>query len=131
MGEEGVMNSYGFVMVDRALLNRPEVRELSGPAFKTLVYLMAKHTGENNGQLPFSCREAGRLNGVTKQHGSNLLKELQSAGLIEVARKATFDWKHGARTGAATTWTIRHLPKKPPPRPAVVTLDGEVVKPGG
>ena len=101
--------SNGFIKVDRNLWQSEEWRSLSPHAQVALIDIWARFNGRNNGQIPYGVRD-----GMTRLHcgsatAQRALNELKDAGLIEVAVKASFDHKNGARKGRATQWRLTFL----------------------
>lgn len=87
-------------------LNSPAFRSLSLGARALLVELKALFMGTNNGELFLSVREAGRRLGVGKNLAERCFRQLEDRGFIRPNRTGSFNWKGGARRGAATTWIL-------------------------
>lgn len=84
------------------MLDSPAYRSLSCHARCLLVELGRRYTGENNGNIPMSVREAARLLGAGKNTAQKAFSELEDRGFIRPNVKGAFTFK--ARH--ATTWIL-------------------------
>jgi hypothetical protein len=65
-----------------------------------------RHSGKNNGRIPYSRREAESDLGCGSHQAIRYLSEAQERGFISPVRRGSFDWKRGARASRATTWRL-------------------------
>ena len=95
-----------FVGIEYIILNSPAFGELSGEAIKLLLYVCARHDGENNGTISFSVREAAAKLKCTPNTAGNRFRELIECGFLVPVTKGAFSVK----LKAATTWRITFYP---------------------
>ena len=107
-------------------------RSLSIGARALLLELKMLYTGNNNGDLFLSAREAGKRLNLGKNKAGLLFSELQETGFIRAKAKGAFNIKATRGGGAATTWVLTEFahgnalptkdfihwqPTKPAPKP--------------
>jgi hypothetical protein len=81
-------------------------RSLSIGARALLLELKMLYTGNNNGALFLSAREAGKRLNIGKNKAGLLFNELQETGFIRAKAKGAFNIKATRGGGAATTWVL-------------------------
>jgi hypothetical protein len=129
----------------------PAFRSLSIGARALLLELKMLYTGNNNGALFLSVREAGKRLNIGKNTAAPLFIELQETGFIRAKAKGAFNIKATRGGGAATTWVLTEFahgnalptkdfihwqPTKPAPKPTTknhspVPLAGQPVPNSG
>ncbi len=85
-------------------------RWLSVAARALLLELKALYTGNNNGNLFLSVREAARRLGVGKNQAAAAFGELQERGFLRPNVVGAFSLKFEARRGNATSWILTEFP---------------------
>lgn len=75
-----------------------------------LLELKALYTGNNNGTLFLSVREAARRLGVGKNQAAAAFTELQDRGFVTPNIIGAFSLKLEARRGNATSWILTEFP---------------------
>lgn len=103
-----------FVKLDHGLLDTEAWGHLSPHAFKLLVAIWRRHNGHNNGEIPYSRREAMQLLGCGSHRASAAFRELTDKGFLKLTRASSFDLK----TKEAREWalTAERLGDDPPMR---------------
>ena len=91
-------------------MESPAFRWLSVAARALLLELKALYTGNNNGTLFLSVREAARRLGVGKNQAAAAFAELQDRGFLRPNVVGAFSLKHEARRGNATSWILTEFP---------------------
>jgi hypothetical protein len=81
-------------------------RSLSIGARALLLELKMLYTGNNNGALFLSAREAAKRLNIGKNKAGLLFNELQETGFIRPKIKGAFNIKATRGGGAATTWVL-------------------------
>ncbi|MEC9344637.1 MAG: hypothetical protein VYB54_00315 [Pseudomonadota bacterium] len=77
-------------------------RDLSPGAKALYTGLAYRYNGSNNGEIPYSCREAAAYLNVSKNTASRLFNELVDHGFASEARSSSFDLK----TREARLWRL-------------------------
>lgn len=99
-------------------------RSLGVYARALYIEIRARYNGSNNGEIPFSHREAQTLLGVSNKPIPAAFRELEDKGFIKPVRKGNFDWKvRFEGKGRATTWLLTELPQDWPERGLAPTKD--------
>ena len=108
-----------------------EVFNTLGPYSKLLYLAIRKrYNGNNNGDIPYSYREAEAELNCSNKPIPRAFRELQERGFIVPTTKGAFSWKRRFEgVGRATTWRLTELPQDYP-MPAQPTLDFKQWKPG-
>lgn len=99
-------------------------RHLSGNAIKVLLALVARDDGTRNGNIGFSCREAGQVTGLSARTCWRCFVELQEKGFIVCTEKGGFSRKVLHSTLWRYTWAAW-----PGGKPAAPTRDFEKWQP--
>lgn len=94
-----------FAMVRHDMVKSPAYCSLSPVARAIWIEILCRYNGQNNGEIPLSCREAKRLVGISKNTASKAFQELQDKGFIRIAHDSNFNLK----TRLARRWTLTHL----------------------
>ncbi len=94
--------SNKFVKLTLHLMKSQACLSLSGYSFKLLAFMMLKYNGSNNGEIPFSVREASKLLNCADNTSQNTFRELERKGFILVVKKGTFNRKNRH----ATEWAL-------------------------
>jgi len=92
----------GFLRLDHGILDSEAWRHLSPRAVVLLLAVWRRHTGGNNGAIPYSIREARELLGCGPNTAREAFGELVGHGFLKVARGSNFDLK----TREAREWTL-------------------------
>jgi hypothetical protein len=95
-------NANGFIQLNKSMLNTPAWEHLSPHACKLLLAIRQRHTGMNNGAIPYSIKEAKQLLRCGSDRARACFDELVDKGFIKVARDSSFDLK----TRLSREWTI-------------------------
>lgn len=102
--KKGKRSVGGFVMLRHDIMKSPAWRSLSPAARCVWTEIVLRYNGDNNGELPLSCREAAALCNIGKGTAKRAFDELQDRGFIKIGRIAGF--KNKKRY--ATRWIITH-----------------------
>jgi hypothetical protein len=89
------------------LLKSAAWQSLSANARATYVEMAARYDGTNNGEIPYSCREAVASLHVGQTTAVRALRELQERGFIAVTRQGAFSLK----TRHSTKWLLTEFPR--------------------
>lgn len=95
-----------FFGIEHGVLRSPAFIHCSGPAWKLLTAVCARHDGSNNGQISFSVREAAQLLNGNKNTAAKQFHELIDLGFLGIGSKGAFSVKYKL----ATTWRITLFP---------------------
>ena len=79
-------------------------------ATRLLIEIWARHNGLNNGQIPFSKREALAALRVGTRKVRDAFQELEDKGFLICRSKGSFDYKVSAGEGRASEWEITEEP---------------------
>lgn len=93
-----------FVMVRHDIMKSAAWRSLSTNARCVWLEIMFRYNGNNNGEIPLGCREAGELCNISKNTAAQAFKELQKKGLVKVGIASDFNHK----CKRSTRWIITH-----------------------
>ncbi len=88
------------------LLDCPAYRSMSCYGRATLIELMYRHDGLNNGRIPLSVREAAERLGVCINTAAKALREIEVKGFAKPTKAGSFSWK----TRHATEWALATEP---------------------
>lgn len=72
-----------FVMLRHDIMDSLAYRSLDAVARCVLHEIARRYNGNNNGQIPLSCREAAELVNISKDTASRAFKKLITAGFIK------------------------------------------------
>ena len=97
-------NKGRFVMVRHDIMKSKPWRSLSTNARCVWLEIMFRYNGNNNGEIPLGCREAGELCNISKNTASKAFKELQHKGFIKVGLHSNFTCKYKR----STRWIVTH-----------------------
>jgi hypothetical protein len=113
----GRVNAKGRNIGDghHALLYRwmhrsPAFQHLTVGARALLLELKMLYTGQNNGELFLSVREAAKRLNIGKTHAAKCFRELVVHGFIRPKTLGAYNLKSAARRGEATTWIMTEHP---------------------
>ena len=95
-----------FVRLWHKLLDSPAWRTAPLGVRCLVLEIWRRHTGANNGLIPYSRREAEADLGCGSHQAVRYLAEAQERGFIVATKRGSFDWKNGARAARATTWRL-------------------------
>lgn len=101
--------SNGFLRLPHDMLDSDQWENLSPRASRALVLICRKFNGYNNGKIAFGQRELEARLPCSPATAVKVLRELQGAGLIEVAERSYFNTKTGPRDARATLWSVPFL----------------------
>ena len=99
----------GFVRLDRELVRGETFAAISGNATRLLIAIIDGHNGRNNGSIVYGIAQAMRWLNCSNKTAIKAFTELQTAGLIQVTKKAAFNNKADAARGEATAWKLTFL----------------------
>jgi len=98
----------GFVKLDYTLLDSPEWQSLPAVARAVYVDLARKHTGFNNGQIPYSARECANRLHIVKDTAWRALRVLEWRGLIRCTSRGSCNVK--TRDAKTSYWELPQYP---------------------
>ena len=98
----GMASDRKHIRLHRWMMDSPAWQSLSLGARCLLLEVWNRHTGENNGAISMSVREASDLLGIGVNAPTRLFGELQDKGFLKVRRKGSFTRKGGK----ASTWEL-------------------------
>ena len=93
-----------FVMLRHDIMRSAAWRSLSPKARCVWTEVVYRFNGNNNGEIPLSCREAGELCNISKNTAWNGFIELQDRGFIKIGEASNFNRK----TKRSTRWILTH-----------------------
>jgi hypothetical protein len=96
----------GFIKLNHELMDSSAWRTASLGCRCIVLALWRRHTGKNNGTIPYGWRDARAHLGCGMDQVKKYLAEAQERGFIELAKRGSFDWKRGARQARTTTWRL-------------------------
>ena len=91
-----------FIRLHRGVTNSEAWKSLSCEARCLLIEIWARHNGSNNGQIPYSHREARKALHVGSRKVQAAFQEIEECGFLIPRAKGSFDWKQRQ----ATEWEI-------------------------
>jgi hypothetical protein len=91
-----------FIKRLAAFIKSPAYKAMSGSALKLLDHFELRFTGQNNGEIHFSIRDAARLLGVSTNKAHECFRELQKFGAIRISEPSWFNRKDRH----ASTWFV-------------------------
>ena len=100
----------GFVRLRHDLLCTAAWRTLSLGAKVLLIEVWRRYNGRNNGQIPYSQREAQECLRCSSKSAVKWFRELQRTGFICPTLRGSFQQKAGAAEGRATLWRLTMEP---------------------
>jgi hypothetical protein len=104
-----------FIMLPHAIYDSPIFAALKPIHIATLLLLIRKHNGHNNGNIPLGTREVEKRCHCGLATASRALKRLQLDGLITATYKGHLVPEIG-RPDVATRWRLNFLEEKTLPR---------------
>lgn len=104
-------NSKGrrsFVNLPMDMVNSPAFLALPAHAIALYVHVASRYTGDNNGSISFSTREAALRLKVSKNTASRLFDELVDKGFLKLSQDSSFSLKMKlARRWMLTQWPLK------------------------
>ncbi len=109
---KGRSRTPNFVMLRHDMMESPAWLSLSCNAKCVWLEIRHRFKGDNNGNIPLSCREAAQLNKISKVTAKRAFDELEEKGFIKVALYSTFTNKQKT----SRRWIMTHEPfnERPP-----------------
>lgn len=101
---KGRGKGHSFIMLRHDMIDSAAWRSLSCNARCVWLEVVRRYNGYNNGSIPMSCREAGKLCGFSQNTAGRAFKELEDAGFLKVGIYAGFRNKHRV----STRWVLTH-----------------------
>lgn len=95
---------HNFVMLRHDMMKSAAWLSLSAKARCVWTEIMLRYNGNNNGEIPLSCREAGELCNIGKGTAKRAFDELKDKGFIKIGSYAGFQNKYRY----ATRWIVTH-----------------------
>lgn len=93
-----------YIMLRFDMAKSDAWKSLSANARCVWLEVMHRYNGNNNGEIPLSCREAGERCNFSKNTASKALKELQERGFVEATIASSFNYKDKF----STRWRVTH-----------------------
>ena len=100
----------GFVKLHHDLMDSPAWRTASPHVRCLVLAIWRRHSGANNGKIPYSRRDAQRDLGCGATQAVRDLREAGKRNFIVSTRRGSFDWKAGAWSARGTTCRITTEP---------------------
>lgn len=97
-------NAPSFIMLRHDMMDSPAWQSLSAEAQILWVHIRRRYNGNNNGKIPLSCREAGRLLNVSPNTAGRAFSDLQDRGFIKICADSDFRLK----TKTSRRWAMTH-----------------------
>ncbi len=94
-----------FVMIENRMQDSNAWRSLTPNARAVWLEIVRRHNGNNNGDIPLSCREAAELCNISANTAGRAFKQLQEHGFIKIAQYSDFRLK----LKKATRWSLTHV----------------------
>jgi hypothetical protein len=86
-------SSPRFIMLRYDLIDSEAWRSLPAAAQTLWLHIRRRYNGDNNGNIPLSCREGAELLGVSKNTANNMFEALINRGFIKVGQDSSFSLK--------------------------------------
>lgn len=86
-------NGGTFVMLTHSMIDSPAWKSLPAPAQALWLHIRRRFNGNNNGEIPLSCREASELLNISKNTASHLFDVLIERGFIKIGEHSSFTLK--------------------------------------
>lgn len=102
VNQKGRSRNERFIKLDHGLLRSAAWKDLDPYAVKLLIAIWSRHSGDNNGNIPFSVREACELLGCGHNRARACFAELEDKGFLRLVRRSSFTLK----TREAREWAI-------------------------
>ncbi|PCJ95129.1 MAG: hypothetical protein COA45_12435 [Zetaproteobacteria bacterium] len=93
-----------FIMLRHDIVKSPAWRSLSTNARCVWTEIMLRYNGDNNGEIPLSCREAAELCNISKGSAKRAYDDLLDRGFIKVGWYSSFTYKYKK----SRRWIITH-----------------------
>lgn len=98
-----------FVNLPFDMVNSPAFLALPPAAVALYIHVACRYSGDNNGQISFSTREAADRLRVSKNTAAHLFRELVDKGFLKLAHDSSFGLKMKlARRWELTQWQLKH-----------------------
>ena len=100
-------NNFGkgngrFVKLPFAIIDSEAYRSLKPPAKAILIGLIRRYNGNNNGYIPYGCREAASDNSISLNTAARNFHALEASGLIKCITASNFN----CRKKMAREWAL-------------------------
>lgn len=95
-----------FIKLHRGVTSSQAWKSLSCEAKCLVLQIWERHNGNNNGQIPYSVREAREDLGIGSTRLTTAFKDAQDRGFIVAHHKGSFTHKTAAGKGRASEWEI-------------------------
>jgi helix-turn-helix protein len=89
-----------FVIIYQDMRASAAWESLDGNAQALYMHIAARYNGKNNGEIPFSVREAAQALNASKDTAARAFKNLIDRGLITLAKRSGFNLKRGQERAA-------------------------------
>jgi hypothetical protein len=96
----------GFVRIYHDLMDSPAWRTASLGARCVVLAIWRRHSGKNNGKIPYGRRDAQADLGCGSHQAVRYLGDAQERGFIVITRRGSFDWKNGSRAARTALWRL-------------------------
>jgi hypothetical protein len=106
----GKAKRRSFVMIMNAMFDSDSWRYMSPTGRALYMEIRRKYNGYNNGEIGFSCRQAGEVLGCTKNTASKAFLELIIHGFIKPAKTASFSMRHSREWTLTCEAVAKHAP---------------------
>lgn len=93
-----------FIMLRHDMMESEAWKSLSVASQALWLYIRKRYNGNNNGEIPLSCREASSFLNVSKNTAAKAFEELENRGFIKVGRDSDFRLK----TKTSRRWVMTH-----------------------
>ncbi len=90
---KGRTKSQSFVMLKVNIFESSAWRTLTPNARCAYTEIRRRFKGNNNGEIPLSCRELGERLNISKASAMRAFDDLIRAGFIKIGQDSNFDWK--------------------------------------
>lgn len=95
-----------FLIWHRGVWTSEAWQSLSCEARALFFEVAQRHTGKNNGSIPFSWREARESLSIGQRKVKQAFADLQDRGFLIAKQPGSFDWKGDGADNRATRWEI-------------------------
>lgn len=101
----------GFVLIPFSIIDSNAFHYLKPPARVILTQIIRRCNGNNNGRIPYSCREAANECNISINTAARAFKQLETSGIIKCITLSNFDSrKKMAREWSLTYWPVDNTP---------------------
>jgi hypothetical protein len=101
---QGKRGTVSFIMLRHDMMDSEAWKALSPESQALWLHVRRRYNGNNNGDIPLSCREAAQLLNVSKNTAAKSFQQLENSGFIRLGQHSDFRLK----TKRSRRWIMTH-----------------------